>query len=741
MTVSASWDIELMRRFALELAREFGDRGQLGPGLNVARFAWNGRLGEYISGEDPFFGAQMARATVSALRSLDRPPLQVAKHFIPNSIENGRRGIIEVVDERTLFEVYYPPFAAAIDAGVSAVMCAYNAIRCTSGVCSGMDAYSCANDDVLNKHLKTIMEFKGIVMSDWDATRCHGDAAKSLGCPGSGQYIDEGTLSSAGLDLEMPTCKAFKNGVTQRASEKAVRMNWAYLVQGRKFSDPESPGATPQHGLKRTADTQDLCAFSNSSCKRELSVRIIVESTVVLKNDGVLPLSKQASIALVGREACAAKPVAHSLGSAWFGPCSNLPNVNVHEGIVALRGSKDITCPDERGYNDAADSADVVLVAVAAPVSREGHDRESLQLAQEDVDVIKYYTTKGRKVVVTMNSPGPMITSTWDHAVAALLVTWLPWHENGHGIAKALYNDGLAAAGRLPFTFPKCITSSCSILDERKSVLLGEQVETKSYTVFSEKALIGYRWYHAHDREVSYPFGFGLFAYGTSEIEYSNAVPAARTEGVAIACSMKLKCRLSACLEGHEVPQLYVSFPLSVPGERNSKPEWMLKGFKKVHIGRGSPRQVEFMLSERDLSYWDDRPGFSRWVCAGGVYRACVGANARDAIVESKGACTEFTYGCSGVVTPASQVQELFDGVPALGNVAARGRSFDTASELCKTAATSAVCTFSLASLFWVVLRLRRRIWRNSYSCMQEELDDGDLALVQRGDLANSNTP
>merc|ERR1712110_1043047 len=126
------------------------------------------------------------------------------------------------------------------------------------------------------------------------------------------------------------------------------------------------------------------------------------------------------------------------------------------------------------------------------------------------------------EVVVVMNAPGPMITSTWDADVAAIIVSWLPGVENGNGIAMALYNHTYGAgSGRLPHTFPQCQTTSCSVADERSSVALGDKIDDGSYVVHSEKSLIGYRWYHATGNSVSYPFGFGLFAYGRGFVTYS----------------------------------------------------------------------------------------------------------------------------------------------------------------------------------------------------------------------------
>ena len=98
---------------------------------------------------------------------------------------------------------------------------------------------------------------------------------------------------------------------------------------------------------------------------------------------------------------------------------------------------------------------------------------------------------------------------------------------------------------------------------------------------------------------------------------------------------------------GADVPQLYLSFPASVPGPAAAKPEWRLRGFQKLVLESSKPQRASFSLSLRDLSYWDDSPGKSEWVCAAGKFRACIGANARDAIAaEQGGACTTFTAPC-----------------------------------------------------------------------------------------------
>jgi len=690
----------------------------------------------------------MMRAYRRSSKTGVMPPLQTAKHFIANTIERARTSATAYIDERTLFEVYYPPFAAAVDGGVSAIMCSYNLVQCTSGECNTGRAYACANDDILNKHLKKKMGFKGIVMSDWDATKCQPAAAgSSKGCGAAGDYISSDVAAAAGLDLEMPACMTFKGGSSVNSTERATRMWWAYMVQGRSFNrgrfvdtDLRMPYDMQEHIEERRLDdrsfccwwpqppAQDICSGCvskdydrgekqcqgagtycagdgpgpspapapapspgpepgpapgpepgpapgpepgpapaptpvdlpercpdrgsdnyKSSCKLELASKIIAESTVVLKNaDNLLPLSKSTSVALVGSQACAADPLAIAGGSGWNGmACQDVHKRSVRDGLTAL-GLGDVSCPDSGDHNSKASSADVVVAVVVPAKASEGSDRDTLQLSSQDTQLIRSYTQAGKKVIVAMNAPGPMITSTWDSGVSGLLVSWLPGVANGDGIAKALLNEGYEASGRLPVTFPKCSTESCSISDERSSVMLGDQIESEAYYHHTEKALIGYRWYHAYNKEVSYPFGYGLFAYGRSTIKYSDAKSEiGEQSAVHISCQLQNDGEFS----GRDVPQLYLKFPSSVPGDAESKPEWVLKGFKKLPVPAGSSVDATFVLSERDLSYWDDAPGMSMWVCATGTFTACVGANARDAVLPDQGACVNFDSPCGAIVS------------------------------------------------------------------------------------------
>lgn len=144
------------------MAEEFFDKGAhvlLGPAVNVHRIPYNGRNYEYLSGEDPVLGRELTGPVVKGIQ--DTGMMANIKHYVDNSQETRRWAVNENVDERTNFEIYYPPFEAAIKADVGSLMCAYNKIN-------GVNA--CENNATLNTHLRDYMGYKGFVMSDWGAT-------------------------------------------------------------------------------------------------------------------------------------------------------------------------------------------------------------------------------------------------------------------------------------------------------------------------------------------------------------------------------------------------------------------------------------------------------------------------------------------------------------------------------------------------------------------------------------------
>eukprot|EP00966_Prymnesium_polylepis_P018210 420001-Prymnesium_polylepis.1 len=176
LSVGATWDPAMAELWGKTMAEEFLGKGsnvQLGPGLCVARVPYNGRNFEYVSGEDPFLGFVIGGASINGIQGAG--VIANAKHWVNNNQETNRTTQSADVDERTQFEIYYPPFEGAIKAKVGSVMCSYNKIR---------SKWSCENPETLKRDLKERLGFDGWVMSDWGATH-----SASI---------------NAGLDQEMP---------------------------------------------------------------------------------------------------------------------------------------------------------------------------------------------------------------------------------------------------------------------------------------------------------------------------------------------------------------------------------------------------------------------------------------------------------------------------------------------------------------------------------------------------------
>ena len=165
LAAAASWDRDLVRRYAHTIGQEFRAKGAnviLGPSVNVHRIPRGGRNAEYLSGEDPYLGAVLTSAYVEGVQSAG--VAACPKHFVLNSQEMNRKSQSSDAGDRTLWEVYYTPFQAAIDAGAASMMCGYNRIN---------GSFACGGDDgrILNEHLRTRMGFRGFVMSDCEYLR------------------------------------------------------------------------------------------------------------------------------------------------------------------------------------------------------------------------------------------------------------------------------------------------------------------------------------------------------------------------------------------------------------------------------------------------------------------------------------------------------------------------------------------------------------------------------------------
>merc|ERR1712070_905585 len=194
LSMAATWDTAMMFDFAEALGFEFYSKGAnmiLGPSINVHRMGWNGRNFEYLSGEDPFLGAMLTKEYVKGVQG--QRVMTTMKHFPFNHEESNRNNYNVIVDDKTAWELYYPPYQAAVDAGVVATMCSYNREDGPN---------SCGNGQRLNQDLKSTMGYKGFIQSDWGAT--HGtsvDQGLDQDMPGDDHWYDDSKLNNVDGDL------------------------------------------------------------------------------------------------------------------------------------------------------------------------------------------------------------------------------------------------------------------------------------------------------------------------------------------------------------------------------------------------------------------------------------------------------------------------------------------------------------------------------------------------------------
>jgi len=280
LAIAATWSEVDTKRWAVALAEEFKVKGAnviLGPGVNVHRVARGGRNAEYISGEAPYLGSRLAVPYVQGVQS--KGVLAVVKHFVTNDQETNRNGVNSIVDSRSLWEVYYPPFQAAVDAGVAAVMCSYNSVN---------GRHACGNPDLLLTDLKDTMGFEGWVQSDWWAL--HSFAAPQ------------------GVDQEMP-------GIDGTDGKAVFTHRNLDVLDGAKIDDMVGRQLKMmlRHGLFEAANRvcepphchEELYVHSATSPGHAaLSAELATKSVLLLKNTGVLPLRIGVkTIALLGSAA------------------------------------------------------------------------------------------------------------------------------------------------------------------------------------------------------------------------------------------------------------------------------------------------------------------------------------------------------------------------------------------------------------------------------------------------------
>lgn len=582
LTVAATWDAASVEAWGRAMGQEFRAKGAnvfLGPGLNVARVPHGGRNFEYLSGEDPYLGAALVGPLVRGVQS--QRVVACAKHWVLNNQESDRLTISSVADGRTLRELYVPPFAAAVRAGVGSFMCAYNRVNGT---------YACSSRAMLRGLLKTELGFGGWVMSDWEA--CH---ARGLG---------------AGLDQEMPEARCLNETSLARADERLLNASalaiLTSLVRVGVLGDehvaprPVAAGGGARDGSDASRPPPPpppppIAANVTSAAHRDLARALAARATVLLKNArGLLPLRapqtpERTRVLVVGREAVA--PSTGGRGSGAVVPASVRAPLDELRARLPASGGSGSGAGYVVEYVDGRDTllaealalgADVVL-AFAGTTSGEGSDRRSLALGDgQDEWLCALSVLAGHKMAVVLTSPGAVLTAPWAGRSSAVLASFLPGEAFGAAIADVLVGDA-EPSGRLPLSFPRGEND----LNWTRAQFPGEH----GVALYSEGLAVGYRGYEVHGVRPAFPFGHGLSFAGRFEYSQLRVDAGARTVSARVANA--------GVRPGTEVAQLYVRLP--PPADAPFK---QLRGFARLELAAGEAVRADFKLSRRDLSVW-----------------------------------------------------------------------------------------------------------------------------------------
>ena len=602
---ASTWDPEAVEAAAHVAAREAAAAGvnwTFAPMVDIARDPRWGRIAEG-SGEDPYLGSVMAAARVRGFQGTDlRGPeavLATAKHFAAyGGAEGGRDYNTVDVSERTLREIYLPPFRSAIDAGAGSIMTSFNEI-------AGIPSH--ANRWLVTTLLRGEWKYPGFVVSDYTGIaelQAHGVA---------GTRADAGRLAlEAGVDMDMVS-RIYLEDVPALVRAGKIRVATVDAAVRRVLHAKAALGLfdDPYHGASEERERATLLAPEH----RALARRVAREAIVLLKTDGnLLPLgSASHTLAVIGPLADD-RPAA--LGS-WSGQGDPRDAVTMLEGIKARAGtgtevrySKGCGIADTAtgGFAEAvaaARGADVALLVLGegADMSGEAASRSDLGLPGVQQQLLEAVQGTGTPVALVIMSGRPLTVAWAAEHVPAIVQAWALGVEAGHAVADVLFGDA-NPSGKLPVTFPRAVGQVPIYYNHKNTGRPPADVKwTSKYIDLPSSPL--------------FPFGHGL-SYTT--FGYTDLKLNAATISPADSLQVSVTITNTGAREGTEVAQLYVRDEVASV----TRPVRQLAGFRRVTLKPGESRPIEFTLGPKQLGFYGQD---MRFRVESGRYRVFVGGS------------------------------------------------------------------------------------------------------------------
>jgi len=663
--LASTWNTELVSKVGEAIGnetKEYRCDVILGPGMNLHRNPLCGRNFEYYS-EDPLVTGKIAAAYIKGVQSQGAGVS--AKHFAVNSQETDRTAVDERVSQRAARELYLRGFEIAVrESDPWTIMASYNKVN---------GEFSMGNHDLLTKILREDWGYKGIVMTDWIGIRnglptineVHaGNDLMEPGQPAQVQEIIEG-VKSGKLSME--------------DVDRNVRRMLEYIVKTPSFNN---------YPYTNKPDFEAHAAITRQSA---------AEGIVLLKNNGALPWKdgKIKTVALFGENSydflsggtgsgCVHPPyvvdMLTGLKNAGINSSATLTDIYrkyIDYARVKFQAERhpakwfQTEMMGQQKYPEIGISpiaidkevagADAAIITIGRQAG-EGIDRDiatEFNLVPEEQalikDVCNAFHQAGKPVVVIINSGSVIETASWSGYPDAILCAWQPGMEGGNSVADLLTGK-VNPSGKLTKTWPLAATDHPSTkgypgtMDfytyEVTRGYVG-QVAGYDYTNHDEDIYVGYRFFDTFNREVAYPFGFGL-SYTT--FEFSKPVVKANGNSVAVTITVKN----TGAVSGKEVAQVYVQAPKG----KLEKPAQELKAFVKTReLQPGESQTLTMTIPVRDLASFDEAG--SQWLTEAGNYTFRIGNSSRNLPLSASLTLKEYTEKVNNALAPQQKLNLL----------------------------------------------------------------------------------
>jgi beta-glucosidase len=607
---ASSWDLSAIERSARIAATEAAAGGlnwTFAPMVDIARDPRWGRIAEG-SGEDPYLGSQIARARVRGFQGKNLADastlLACVKHYAAYGAAQAGRDYNTVdMSERTLREVYLPPYGAAIAEGALSVMTSFNEL-------DGRPAT--ANSFLLKRVLREEWGFKGFVVTDYSAILemvQHGTAANNY---------DAGRQAlAAGVDMDMQGGvyfdyleKMLANGdITQAQIDTAAKRVLTLKFMLGLMDDPY-----------RYCDEEREKKLIYAPEHLEAAYNVATESMVLLKNEAqTLPLKPGSNIAVIGPLAEAKQDLLGTWSGSGDADRAETVLASIKKnnagGRVSFAKGCDVISNDRSGFAEAksaAQDADVVVMVLGetAAMSGEASSRTSINLPGVQTELLREIKKTGKPVIVLLLNGRPLALEEESALADAILEAWHPGTEGGKAAADVLFGKHNPSA-KLPVTFPRNL-GQVPIFYNTKNT--GRPIDPANP---KQKFRSNYL---DSPNDPLYPFGFGLsyttFTYSDFELSQRTLKPRAKL-------TVSVKVSNTGKYDGAEVVQLYIR---DLVGSV-TRPVLELKGFQRIDLKAGKSRTVSFEVGEKELTFWR---GDLTWGTEPGEFQVFIGPNSRD---------------------------------------------------------------------------------------------------------------